>query len=82
MKNKHLLLVNRGTNYFHSLVKERNFASTIPSLIKVDGNCTTSQEEVFKEFVDYYNDLLGIKHFVEEISNEILQQGPFYQMKI
>lgn len=40
LKNKHLLLADRGTSYFHSLVKKKNFNSTIPYLLKSYGSYT------------------------------------------
>lgn len=35
MKNKHLMLAETSTSYFHSLVMKRNSASIIPSLMVV-----------------------------------------------
>lgn len=69
------MLADRGTNYFHSLVKRRNSSNSIPSLIKQDGSSTTSQEEVIDELLSFYRDLLCIDKPVQSISTEIIQQG-------
>lgn len=76
MKTKHLLFADRGTSYFHSLVKKRNFVSTIPALIKAGGESTTSQEEVIDELLNFYNGLLCVDIHVNPISPEIVQNGP------
>lgn len=69
LKAKHLMLADRGTKYSSSF---------IPSLVKSDGNLTTSQDEVIKEFIDYYTDLLGQEHpfFLFLLSAYYVSQGP------
>lgn len=76
LKNTHLLMADRSTSYFHSLVKKKNFNSTIPYLMKADGSYTTSQEEVFKEFTSYFQNLLCNDEPVSDISTDIVNMGP------
>lgn len=76
LKNRHLLLADRCTTYFHSLVKKRNSASTIPSLLKEDGSPTTSQEEVIQEFSNFFSNLFCSDHqLVTPISPHIINMG-------
>lgn len=54
----------------------KNSASTIPALVKADGNNTNSHEEVIKEFLNYYKNLMCLDIPVADISFEIFNQGP------
>lgn len=71
-----MILADRGTSYFHSLVRQKNSAAYVPSLIKEDGNCTISQEEVILEFTNYFNNLLCSETPVMDISPTIIGKGP------
>lgn len=76
LKNKHLMLAGRGTQYFHSLLKKRNSSSSIASLIKADGSPTTSQEEVITELIGFYEDMLGTESTTSPISQAVIDQRP------
>lgn len=76
LKNKKLMFANRGTSFFHSLIKKKNSANSIPALIKSDGSSTTSLEEVFSEFINYYDNLLCVDTPVHAISLDIINKGP------
>lgn len=52
---------------------KRNF---FPTIIKMDGSYSTSQEEVAMEFVHFYSDLLGQNNFGQSFNAEILKRGP------
>lgn len=55
----HLNLADKGTKFFHSLVKRHHRESFIASMNGHDGNPTSSANEVISEFVDYFTNLIG-----------------------
>lgn len=59
LKNTHLMQADRGTKYFHSLMRKRSSNCRVVALVKSNGAITTSQEEVSKEFLDYFKQLLS-----------------------
>lgn len=70
------MLANSGTKFFHPIIKKKkNSCTAIPSLINADGSCTTSQEEVVLEFVNFLKDLLGKDQNVTPISAYIIAKG-------
>lgn len=75
LKNKHNLLADRNTSYFHSLDKKRNSSSTVATLSKSDETFTTSQEEVIKEFITYFENLLGTETHDTPITDEFIKKG-------
>ncbi|KAK6143334.1 hypothetical protein DH2020_023682 [Rehmannia glutinosa] len=58
-KCKHLSQSDRGTKFFHDLVKRNKKHNQIVAVYKDDGLSTTSQEEVSKEFAKFYDDCLA-----------------------
>lgn len=76
LKNKHLLFADRGTSYFHTMLKKKNFASSIPTLIKADGSSTCFQKEVIQEFLTFFENLLCFESPVVDISPNIISQRP------
>lgn len=76
LKNKNHLFADRGTNYFHTMIKKKNSSNTITSFLKSDGTNTTSQEEVISEFIKYYENLLCVDTPVQTISAKIINKGP------
>ncbi|KAL1563066.1 hypothetical protein AAHA92_05573 [Salvia divinorum] len=60
-KFKHLLLSDRSTSFFHSLVNRNNSRNYIAFLYRNDGTITRDQEDTIQEFVSYYSTLLGNK---------------------
>lgn len=75
LKIKHLL-ADKGTHYLYSLIKKRCSCYTIAALTKSDGTSTTSQDEVALEFVNYFDNILGIESPVTPIFVEVVNQGP------
>lgn len=69
------MFADRGTNYFHAMVKKTNSATSIPSILKEDDTTTTSQEEVISEFLRYYRSLLCMDIPILAISSDIIKQG-------
>jgi len=49
---------DKGTRFFHSLMSHRHMRHHIPVIIRNDGMLTSSTEEVGREFVSYYKELL------------------------
>jgi hypothetical protein len=49
---------DKGTRFFHSLMSHRHIRHHIPVIIRNDGMLTSSTEEVGREFVSYYKELL------------------------
>lgn len=62
LKNKHMLFVDRGTQYFHAQ--------------KSDGSLTSLQPKVILEFTNYFEQLLGTDFLIVPISADIILQGP------
>ncbi|XP_042056346.1 uncharacterized protein LOC121800923 [Salvia splendens] len=75
-KFKHLLLSDRSTSFFHSLVNRNNSRNYIAFLYRRDGTITRDQEEIISEFVEFYSTLLGTKKEPEPINVDIIRQDP------
>lgn len=80
-KNAHVMLADRNTAYFHSLLKKRNVGYSIAAIRKSDGTLTKSQDEVVNEFVDFYKNLLGVDAQVIPISTDIMKEGPVLSLE-
>lgn len=59
LKIKHLISADKGSSYFHSLVKKNNQRHSISSVLDNAGNLTTSMDSVGLVFVDFFKDLFG-----------------------
>ncbi|XP_041995804.1 uncharacterized protein LOC121745925 [Salvia splendens] len=57
-KFKHLLLSDRSTSFFHSLVNRNNSRNYIAFLYRRDSTITGEQEEIISEFMEFYSTLL------------------------
>ncbi|XP_042067244.1 uncharacterized protein LOC121810547 [Salvia splendens] len=75
-KFKHLLLSDRSTSFFHSLVNRNNSQNYIAFLYRRDDTITRDQEKIISEFVEFYSTLLGTKKEPEPINVDIIRQGP------
>ncbi|CAA0829117.1 DNAse I-like superfamily protein, partial [Striga hermonthica] len=62
--------------FYHSLVKKRAKKNYIASITHEDGTLTGSMEDVSKEFIRYYEGLLGTGVQTEDIDPQILSSGP------
>lgn len=74
-KSKHLLLNDKETFFFHSLVKRNNTRNYISCLCRDDGTIIRDQETIAKEFVAYYTNLFGNNKHAAPIKMDILQSG-------
>ena len=74
-KAKYLKNSDKGTKFFHDLIKSSKAKNQIISLIKADGVATTSHHQVISLFVDYYKNLLGIKAECPRMEREVLAEG-------
>lgn len=59
LKIKHLISADKGSKYFHSLVKKNNQRHSITSVLDITGNSTTSMDSVGTVFVNFFKDLFG-----------------------
>ncbi|KAK6122441.1 hypothetical protein DH2020_043832 [Rehmannia glutinosa] len=71
-KCKHLNQSDRGTKFFHDLVKRNKKRNQIISVCNEDGHPTTSMDEVAKEFTKFYDCLLGTSDSCEPIDPDII----------
>ncbi|GFZ09700.1 hypothetical protein Acr_21g0002990 [Actinidia rufa] len=72
---KYLKNCDRGTKFFHELIKRNKPRNQIVSLIDAGGAATTSHHQVSALFVDYYKNLLGTRKECTRLDKEILSAG-------
>ncbi|GAA0162662.1 hypothetical protein LIER_18702 [Lithospermum erythrorhizon] len=72
---KFLLEGDRCTKYFHSLIKRDNVRNSISHIVKSDGSCTSSPEEVSILLVDFYKELFGSSKEVHPIDEDVVTNG-------
>ncbi|KAG9151040.1 hypothetical protein Leryth_027207 [Lithospermum erythrorhizon] len=72
---KFLLEGDRCTKYFHSLIKRDNVRNSISHIVKSDGSCTSSPEEVSILLVDFYRELFGSSREVHPIDEDVVSNG-------
>jgi hypothetical protein len=70
------LKCDKGTRFFHSLMSQRHRRNHIPAILRSDGLPTTSVEEVDREFVTYYKELLGTPKPTLPPSAAVVHCGP------
>jgi hypothetical protein len=66
---------DKGSKFFHSLLNQRHKRRFIPAIVRRDGMLTTSAEEVGREFVSYYKELLGTSKHTIPLRAEVVQNG-------
>jgi hypothetical protein len=66
---------DKGSRFFHSLMNQRHRRRHIPAIVRSDGMLTTSAEEVGREFVLYYKELLGTSKYTIPLRAEVVQSG-------
>jgi len=66
---------DKGCKFFHSLMNQRHRRRHIPAIVRSDGMLTTSAEEVGREFVSYYKELLGTSKHTIPLRAEVVQCG-------
>ena len=60
-KAKYLKNSNKGTKFFHDLIKSKRTKNYIASITLEDGSRSISNTQVSDAFVQYYKELLGTK---------------------
>ncbi|KAL3646608.1 hypothetical protein CASFOL_009575 [Castilleja foliolosa] len=67
---------DRGTKFFHAMVKRNANRRHISAITLEDGSITTSSQQVADEFVGHFKNLLGTSDFCTPIDIDILNLGP------
>ncbi|CAH9115366.1 unnamed protein product [Cuscuta europaea] len=75
-KATHILEADKGTRYFHAIVKRKTTKNTIAAITLEDGSLTTSLEQVGNEFVNFFVDLFGSVGETQQFDPRILDSGP------
>ncbi|GFY95994.1 hypothetical protein Acr_11g0003000 [Actinidia rufa] len=78
-KAKYLKNSDKGTKFFHNMIKSNKAKNQIISLTKADGTVTTSAKQISSLFVDYYTNLLGKNSDCPRMENEMIATGPLVQ---
>ncbi|GFZ02105.1 hypothetical protein Acr_15g0007140 [Actinidia rufa] len=73
-KVKYLKNCDKGTKFFHDLIKSNKVRNQIVSLIVEDGVATTSPQQVSTLFVEYYKNLLGTRKECLRLDKESLAE--------
>ncbi|GFZ12807.1 hypothetical protein Acr_23g0011920 [Actinidia rufa] len=74
-KAKYLKNCDKGTKFFHDLIKNNRTRNQVVSLTKSDGVVTTSPQQVSSLFVEYYENLLGTRNNVLRLDSRVLTDG-------
>lgn len=75
-KMKHLLLSDRNSTFFHSIVKRNNSRNFIYFLCREDDSIIYDQEDIAREFVSFYTNLFRNRMEENPIDHDVLQSGP------
>ncbi|GFZ08459.1 hypothetical protein Acr_20g0002670 [Actinidia rufa] len=70
---------DKGTKFFHDMIKRNKDKRQIMSLNLSDGTRTTSNQEVSNAFVNYYKELLGTGSNCVQLDKDILLDGKLVQ---
>ena len=74
-KAKYLKECDRGTKFFHGLIKSRRAKTNISSITLEGGVRSTSSSQVSDAFVHFYKGLLGTKGGCIELNRDMVAQG-------
>ncbi|GFS36124.1 hypothetical protein Acr_00g0044230 [Actinidia rufa] len=74
-KAKYLKNCDKGTKFFHELIKNNRAKSQIVALTKEDGTSTTSIQQVNSLFVQFYKNLLGVSSVCPRLDRDVLVEG-------
>ncbi|GFY91496.1 hypothetical protein Acr_07g0016920 [Actinidia rufa] len=66
---------DKGSKYFHDLIKSNRNKSQIVSISLSDGSRSTSQQQVNESFIEFYKNLLGSSSDCSAIDISILMNG-------
>ncbi|CAH9133061.1 unnamed protein product [Cuscuta epithymum] len=75
-KANHILEADKGTRYFHAIVKRKATRNAISAITLEDGSLTTSLEQVGDEFVKFFVDLFGTGTEGHPLDPTVLGSGP------
>ena len=74
-RNKHLLLSDRNSSFFHSMVKSNNSRNAISFLCRSDGSIMDDQDEIVASFVEFYKNLFGTFKAANPLDPAVLENG-------
>ncbi|XP_057955482.1 uncharacterized protein LOC131149232 [Malania oleifera] len=74
-KAKFLKDSDKGTSYFHALMRRQTHRNHISAVMKEDGERTTSEQQVVEEFLGFYKNLLGKEEHTESIDAQVVARG-------
>ncbi|GFZ21774.1 hypothetical protein Acr_29g0009360 [Actinidia rufa] len=74
-KAKFLKNSDKGTKFFHNLIKSQCAKSHISSISLEDGTRSSSHSQVSEAFVKYYTELLGSKGVCTRLNKDIVSKG-------
>lgn len=74
-KCRYLANSDRNSRLFHQVVKRRVARNEIVSVITPSGSHTTSTQEVCSEFLNYYQQLLGVRSRVGLFQFDVMSSG-------
>ena len=74
-KAQYLKNSDKGTKFFHNLIKCQRAKSHISSISLEDGNRSSSYHQVSEAFVNYYTKLLGSKETCTILNRDIVSKG-------
>ncbi|GFY95893.1 hypothetical protein Acr_11g0001990 [Actinidia rufa] len=72
---KYLKNFDKGTKFFHNLIKSNRAKNFIASITLEDGSRSTSNNQVSNAFVQYYMGLLGTKGDCIKLDRDIVLKG-------
>ncbi|GFZ13128.1 hypothetical protein Acr_23g0015130 [Actinidia rufa] len=74
-KAKYLKNCDKGTKFFHDLIKNNRARNQVVSLTKSDGVVTTFPQQVSSLFVEYYENFVGTRNNVLRLDSRVLTDG-------
>ncbi|GFZ18561.1 topoisomerase II-associated protein PAT1 [Actinidia rufa] len=74
-KAKYLKNYDRGSKFFHDLIKSRQTKSIISSITLDNGSRSNSSNQISEAFVQFYTSLLGTKKVCTSLNTEIVSRG-------
>ncbi|CAH9076372.1 unnamed protein product [Cuscuta epithymum] len=81
-KATHILEADKGTRYFHAMVKRNVTRNAISSISLDDGSLTTSLDQVGDEFVKFFVDLFGTSSVNRGLDPLVLGTGPLIEPSV
>ena len=76
IKCKFLKESDKGSSFFHALMRQNHWRNFIPAIMCSHGHLSTSLKEVGVEFVQYYQHFLGTSKDTLPLDSDVIQYGP------